>query len=119
MDIYSEIESPAPGSPGLRRKGTLAPRQASLVMRAIPAEDSAEERGSDSRGSDYGSQNDEEGEGQESEQDEATHDVASSGNQDDEREAFKKELQQKAAIKKEEDELVGPRLKKKIDDFIL
>ena len=119
MDIYSEIESvKSPASPG-RRRGTLQ-QQKTLLMKAIPAEDSAEERGSDSGGGsdEDGSQKDEDGEGQESEQEEESHEVASGGDQMDERENFKREIMQKEAVKKEEEELCGPRLKKKIDEFI-
>ena len=120
MDIYSEIESvKSPASPG-RRRGTHLQAQKTLLMKAIPAEDSAEERGSDSgAGSDEdGSQKDGEGEGRESEQEEESHDVASGGDQMDERENFKREIMQKEAVKKEEEDLCGPRLKKKMDEFI-
>ena len=63
FDLYSSIKMSEPKSPG-RRRGTLLGRvQPTEIMKAIPAEDSAEERGSETN-SNEGSGN---GEGEESE----------------------------------------------------
>ena len=87
------------------------------MMKAIQAEDSDLERGSQRSSEDNSDGNAEEGE---EELEEEEEEVVDNNRQSpmDEREAMKKNLQQKQAIRKEEEELIGPRLVKKIDDFI-
>ena len=87
-------------------------------MKSIPAEDSEEERGSNS-GSQNGSNDDQD---KDSNEDGDGDDKVSEDNYDeselDEREEFKKEIMTKNLTRKEEEQLIGPRLTKKIDDFI-
>ena len=81
-------------------------------MRAIPAEDSEQERGSDEEDDSKGSRSN--GEGSESE-DSKTEDDYKEVN--DAKEAFKQKLITQAAAKKEDQDLCGHRLVKKIDEF--
>lgn len=83
-------------------------------MKAIPAEDSAEERGS----GDSDSRNDSgDGEGEESEQEEDYDEEEENADLTNEREAYKKNIIDKEVAKKEDKEICGQRLVKKIDDF--
>ena len=87
-------------------------------MKAIPAEDSEEERGSESKGSGQG-EGEEDDDEEEEEVDEYEQEQAKRNSALDERAEIKKTLMLKETAKKEDDQLCGPRLTKKIDDFIL
>lgn len=116
LDIYSDIESvKSPHSP--RRRHSII-RAHTLAMRAIPAEESAEERGSDdgrSEENDYEEENSAEDDADGQDDDDYMHEEEGMM---DEREAFKKKLVDKAVAKKEDEELCGVRMVKKIDDFV-
>ena len=118
LDIYSEIDSAyfKANSPG-RRKGTLANPHSPIKavhMRPV-AEDSEEDRRSD--GSGAGSE-EEEREEEEEEEDDEPEPEAKRESAMDVREQLKHEMKKKEATKKDEEELCGPKLMKKIDEFM-
>ena len=82
-------------------------------MRPIPAEDSIEERGSSEAGS-----NTKEGEDEEEGVEEEAYESDNRMDDLDERDKIKKEIKQKEQKIKEQVEMCGPRLTKKIDDFV-
>lgn len=119
MDIFSDVDSAQ--NRAMKRRGTLLAKQ-SLLMKQIPAADSDEEKESDDK--DFNSQNGEEdGEEKEGEQQEDDYDFDEDEENKresalDERDHYKKDLENRQVVRKEEEELCGPRLTKKIDDFI-
>ena len=117
MDIYSDNNSmTGTGSPR-KPKGMHASKGfvRNQPMRAIPAEDSEEEKGSRQSGDGNGSEEREE-EDEELDEEESEDDRLADL---DERDRIKKEINHKKHIRKEEEQLCGPRFTKKIDDFIL
>ena len=114
LDIYSEIDSAyfKANSP-TRRKNTLTSPVKGIHMRPV-AEDSEEDRGS--LGS-AGATDEEENEEEEEEEDEPVHEAKRESAMD-EREQLKHEIKQREATKKDEEELCGPKLMKKIDEFM-
>ena len=137
LDLYSEIDSAA--HPGSRRqnlsgKNTQQRKNSPLSkpMRVIPAEDSENEKSSLKGSQEDGTElnkddadNDEDEDGDGDGVDIRENDVDDSDSDDNNRESamnerkeHKKTLMIKEQIKKEEEELCGHRLTRKIDDFI-
>lgn len=85
-----------------------------MAMKAIPAEDSEEERGSGSGSNKEDGEEEGEDEYEEEQAEESDHRDSALN----ERNKIKKDIKLREQNKKEEVELCGPHLTKKIDDFI-